>query len=280
VIATKTQEHSRWAHEAIEAGKHVIVEKPFATEFSDALSVVQHAEASNRLVTAYHSRRWDPDYMLVKQLLRKESLGSVYRIESRRTSYSTGWAGWGAEGMRNPWRLKAEHGGGMLNDWGTHLIDQILSISGGELPESVYARSGGYVWTHEVDDHFWAELDFPNGLSTRVEASNNHRAPLPRWMILGTDATLIVAGNEIDSWSRVVVRSESEGASTETTYSLEGGELANGFYVAFSDAVANHGHPPVPISDILNVTRIMEAIKEASKTEQSVRVQPYTKSEQ
>ena len=271
VIATTTDQHYRWALEAIDKGRNLVIEKPMAGTHREATDIYQRAAARGVRVLPHQSRRWDRDFLLVRRVIEEGLVGQAYRIESRRTSFSTGWAGWGAQGMVNPWRLKKAQGGGMLNDWACHLVDQILVLAG-TLPETVHAWSGGKVWTAEVDDHFWAEFSFPGGLSCRVEGSNNHRIPLPRWSVVGTQGTFQVRGEETDSWSEGELRSEFHGIRETRRFDFSGDELTDAFYPALAEALRTSGELPITREQALSVMRVVDAMRESAASGGSLRI--------
>lgn len=269
VIATTTDQHCRWALAAIEGGKNLVIEKPMAVTHREALEIYERAAAKGVRILPHQSRRWDRDFLLVRRAIDEGLVGRAYRIESRRTSFSTGWAGWGAQGMANPWRLQKAQGGGMLNDWACHLVDQILILAG-SMPSSVHAWSGGKVWTAEVDDHFWAELAFPDGLSCRVEGSNNHRIPLPRWSVVGTEGTFQVRGEETDSWSEGELRSEFHGIRQTRRFDFSGDELTDAFYPALAEALRTFGELPITREQALSVMRVVDAMRQSAASGCSV----------
>jgi len=115
-----------------------------------------------------------------------------------------GWPSWGIDGMANPWRVKAKYGGGMLYDWGPHLVDQILQLMGGD-PIGVYGALQSGIWSSEVDDHFFAFLRFEGDVMCQIEASNNGRIDMPRWYVIGTKGTIIVPGKSEPFWDEVEI---------------------------------------------------------------------------
>lgn len=271
VISTTSDQHHRWALAALEAGKELIVEKPIALSYRESEEIYEEAERRGLRVIPHQSRRWDPDFQLVRRVIEGGELGGVYRIESRRASYSTGWAGWGAQGMDNPWRLKRQYGGGMLNDWAPHLLDQLFLLTSSPV-QSVYGWLGGRIWTHEVDDHFWTEILFEDGVSARVEASNNFRIPLPRWNVVGTVGTLEVRGAEEDHWSEGRLVREPGGVREEERFDLGGQELAAGFYPDFSVTIREGRASTIRPEQVLSVMHIVDLIKESARTNKTVDV--------
>jgi scyllo-inositol 2-dehydrogenase (NADP+) len=274
IIATYTHEHYRWAMQAIQAGKSLIIEKPIALSHREAAAIFRAAKCRKVQVTVHQSRRWDRDFLLVAELIREGLLGRVYRIESRYTGFSSGWAGWGAEGMDNPWRLHKQ-AGGMLNDWGTHLFDQLLLLARSPV-RNLFARLEARVWSREADDHFWAELVFAGGLTARVEASNNFRLPLPRWLLLGERGSLEVQGGEPDQWNVAVLRHDpgagpAPGDLVERRYEIPHPELAEGFFPALATALGSGKALPVSPGDVLAAMRLVDAVRRSSRQGRSVR---------
>ena len=273
VIATYTHQHRQWAAEALRRGKSLIIEKPIALNLGEAEEIFAAARKQGLQVTVHQNRRWDSDFQLVQKLIQEGRLGEVYRIESRYTNFSSDWAGWGAQGLENPWRLKEAYGGGMLNDWGPHLFDQLLLLAGQDVL-SLFGRLEARVWSREVDDHFWAELLFAGGVSARVEASNNFRLPLPRWNILGSVGCLQVAGGGPEQWSSAVLRRDSSDPNApprETRYDIEQPELSEGFYSEFAAALRSGEPLPVQAEQVLGAMRLMDAVRESSRRGEAVK---------
>jgi predicted dehydrogenase len=269
VISTTTEKHKEWALKALAAGKELIIEKPIALSFSDAKQILDEARKRNLRVTVFQNRRWDNDFRLVRRIIRRGLLGDIYRIESRYASFSAGWGAWGAQGAANPWRLKKQYGGGLLNDWGPHLLDQLFLVARSKL-RSLHCQLYSKIWTLEVDDHFWIELVFANGQTARVEASNNARIPQARWYLWGTKGTLQVKGGELADWNTAVIRRDSAGYSAETSISWEQRELSLGFYEDFAKAVSNNRRLTVRPEQILRVMRAIDAARTSSSRGRSV----------
>jgi len=269
VIATTTDRHREWALKAIEAGKNLIIEKPIALTLEETEEIIRAAERADVGLTVYNSRRWDADFLFVRQLLAEGSLGEVYRIESRFTHFDPGWGGWGAQGEENPWRLKKAYGGGILSDWGPHLFDQILLLVDSPL-QSVFGRLYSKIWSHEVDDHFWSELLFDGGVSALVEASNNHRISQPRWFILGSEGTLRIQGGSPSSWSPALIRRGSGETIQEIRHELPKVEISVGYYQDFVKALSAGNPLPVQPAQVLQVMRLIEALRQSSASGRSL----------
>lgn len=180
-IATPNEWHKPLAIAAMEAGKDVVSEKPVTLSSADLQEIIDAAERTGRLFTTHQNRRWDIDYLMMKGVYHSGELGDVFTVESR---YH------GSRGIPGDWRGKKEHGGGMLLDWGVHLIDQALVM----IPERIkrlYCRFD-HVTNLEVDDGFKLDLYFESGLVYRIEVSTSNFINLPRWYILADDGTALL----------------------------------------------------------------------------------------
>ncbi len=271
VITTYTNEHKDWALRALEAGKHLIIEKPITLEASDARDIFEAARRRDRLVTVHQNRRWDRDFELVKDVLTDGVLGDVYRIESRVCYSSEEWAGWGAQGMKLPWRLEKKYGGGILSDWGSHLFDQMITTVKGDV-SGVYGHLESRIWSEEVEDHFYADLRFEDGRSVWVEASNNHRLPLPRWVLIGTEGMLTVSGGIPEQWVTATLRKPYRSFGRDEIIDISQDEFSPGFYNDFYEKVSRGEVPAVQPAEVLEVSRIIDAVRESSKTNRVVKI--------
>ena len=117
LIATPNDVHKELASQAFNAGKHVICEKPVTLSVSDFKEMVSAADAAGRVLMVHQNRRWDEDFLTIKQMYNEKTIGDLFRIESRVH---------GANGIPGDWRHLEAHGGGMPLDWGVHLLDQVL----------------------------------------------------------------------------------------------------------------------------------------------------------
>ena len=185
LIATPNEVHHPIAIAALEAGKHVICEKPVTLNAALLTEMLEAAEKAGKLLTVHQNRRWDRGYNIVKQILGEGVLGDVYRIESRVH---------GAHGIPGDWRQIAAQGGGMVYDWGIHLLDQAVMLFPDAKITSVYATLNNVTNT-EVDDGFFVDLLFDNGIHYTAEVGTSHFITLPRWMVMGIDGTML-----LDNW--------------------------------------------------------------------------------
>jgi predicted dehydrogenase len=115
VVATPNDSHAHWAHAALEARKHVVVEKPFALDLAEAHALTQLAKQHARLLSVFHTRPWDSDYLTVKRAIQDGAIGRVVHFESHIDRFRIE--------VRQRWREGAGPGAGIWYDLTPHLID-------------------------------------------------------------------------------------------------------------------------------------------------------------
>ena len=182
VIATPNDVHKEIAIDAMEHGKNVVSEKPVTLCPADLEEMIAASERTGKLFTVHQNRRFDGDYLLVRHVMETGILGDVFRIESRVQ---------GSRGIPTGWREEKEHGGGMLYDWGVHMLDQMLYTMRGIKLETVYSTMT-FITNKECDDGFSVLCKFQNGVEWIIEIQTNNFVQLPRWYVLGTNGTLVV----------------------------------------------------------------------------------------
>lgn len=184
-IATPNNFHKDYVIRCLKAQKHVVCEKPVTMNVAELEEILEVANAEDRVFSVHQNRRWDKDYVIVKQLLSENQLGKPYFIESRVQ---------GSRRAMHGWRGHKINGGGMVLDWGVHLIDQILNLIDSKVV-SITAHLFN-LYSDEVDDNIKILLRFENGVSALCEMSTNCLINLPRWHVTCTDGTFV-----IDDWS-------------------------------------------------------------------------------
>lgn len=188
LIATPNDMHRPIAVQAMRAGKHVVCEKPVTLSSEDLEEMIRVSAETGRFLTVHQNRRWDEDFLTVRQIIKEGRLGEVFRLESRVH---------GSRGIPGDWRQEKQFGGGMVLDWGVHLLDQILLITKGIRCTQVYATLTN-VTNQLVDDGFTAELTFENGLTALVEVGTSNFIALPRWYVLGQNGTAVIEDWEMN----------------------------------------------------------------------------------
>ena len=187
-IATPNDVHKDIALAALAAGKNVICEKPVAMDSAELEEMIAAANRYGKLFTVHQNRRWDEDYLTIRQIIESGQLGRVFRVESRVH---------GSRGIPSGWREEKAHGGGMLLDWGVHLLDQMLTMMGEAKPVSLYATMT-YITNPECDDSFNAIIRFDNGIEWVVEVGTCTYVAMPRWYALGDSGSAVIRNWEVE----------------------------------------------------------------------------------
>jgi len=184
-IATPNNFHKPIAIAAMQSGKHVVCEKPVALNAKELEEMIEASKKYNRVFTVHQNRRWDEDYLMVKKTIEDGTIGKPYYIETRAS---------GSRGCPEGWRSRKAAGGGMVFDFGAHIIDQILTMLNTKVVE-IWAQTVKVTST-EVDDNFKALLRMSDGVTVQVEVNTNCFIQHPRWHVSGTDGTMV-----INDWS-------------------------------------------------------------------------------
>ncbi len=170
-VAVPNDSHLPIVTRALRAGKHVICEKPVALSSAELSEMIRAAEESGTLFTTHQNRRWDVDYLAIQQLVDEGTIGAPLRIESRIH---------GSRGIPSDWRGEVEHGGGMILDWGVHLIDQMLLLFRGQRVTRVSCDCT-HITNDRVDDGFYLTLTFDSGATAMIEVGTYNFIALPRF---------------------------------------------------------------------------------------------------
>ena len=282
VVAVPGKLHCPLTVAALEAGKHVVVEKPMADTLAEAEEMLAAAESSGRTLTVFHNRRWDRDYQLLKTLVRRGELGELLTIDSRVMTYGPEWTSYGVPEFNPTWRIQAAYGGGFMADWGPHLIEQCLDLTG-EWPVSVTCQLRSHLWATEVEDYFNIRLGLPSGLMITLEGSNNARLPLPRWFVVGREGTLVADG-AWGRWTEMRIRRsmgdvtvdlmpQDVGPSSGARDYDVGDELSDAFYSDLGEALSTGRPPAITARRGRDVMAILEAARRSSETGQTVKPQ-------
>lgn len=180
-VAIPNDQHKPVVIRALEAGKNVICEKPVTLSSEDLQEMIDAANKAGKIFSVHQNRRWDVDTLAMKKLYETGEIGEVFNIESRVH---------GSRGIPSDWRGMKQYGGGMIYDWGIHLIDQILQIVPSKI-DTVFCRLD-HITNDEVDDGFKLELMFENGCRAYIELGTYNFIPLPRFYMQGMKGTALI----------------------------------------------------------------------------------------
>lgn len=184
VVGTPSDAHFEHGMQCLRAGRNVVIDKPFALTSDEATQLIEEARRQGVLVTAYQNRRWDGDFVTLKQVLASGQLGRVVTYESHFDRFR--------EAPRlDVWRESGSPGGGTLFDLGSHLIDQATALFGD--PESIWADVRIDRENAVVDDAFDVTLKF-DGVTARLCGTNVAALPGPRFVVHGTKGSFVKRG--------------------------------------------------------------------------------------
>jgi scyllo-inositol 2-dehydrogenase (NADP+) len=184
IVCSPNALHYEHASAALQAGKHVIVEKPFTVNSTEAQNLIDISYKSGKHVFPFHNRRWDGDFLTIKYLIAQGLLGKVVDYESRFDRYSPSI-------VRAGWKYQYKEGGGTLFDLGIHLIDQAVNLFGA--PEGVFCQLFNQREGSITDDSFDLKLIYPD-LDVTLKASVFVKEPGPRFQVHGTVGSFVKYG--------------------------------------------------------------------------------------
>lgn len=193
VVATPSTNHYEVTKAALLAGKHVVVEKPFTATTAEADELVALAQERGLVLSVFHNRRWDGDFLTIKQMLANGWLGKLAECEFH-------WDGY-APRPGGGWRETNEPGAGVFYDLGVHFLDQALCLFG--MPKTIRGdiriqREGG-----KIDDYFDVQLGYSDGLKVILKSSKLVREVGPRYILHGTNGSFVKHG--IDPQERALI---------------------------------------------------------------------------
>ncbi|MCC5911393.1 MAG: oxidoreductase [Clostridiaceae bacterium] len=186
VITTPNEHHVDLASKALLAKKHVIVEKPFTITSKEADELIAIAEKQNCILTVHQNRRWDSDYLTVKELIKNDFLGNIVEYEAHFDRFRNK--------VKEDWREEDRPGSGILYDLGSHLIDQALCLFG--LPQEITADIGIHRDGAKVDDYFQVILHY-GSMKAILKAGMLVRETLPHFIVLGNEGSFVKYGMDI-----------------------------------------------------------------------------------
>jgi scyllo-inositol 2-dehydrogenase (NADP+) len=278
VVSSPNATHVPYARRALEAGLHVVVDKPFASTSVEAREVGALAERVGRLAIPFQNRRWDGDFLTVQRLVRDGAVGEVHRFESRferlRSTVKPGWAAAGA----------AERAEGIVYDIGSHLIDQALVLFG-----SVVEVSAELARRHPevvVEDEAFVSLLHAGGVRTHLYMSAMAAQSGPRLSVWGSRAAYVKHGLDgqeaalragldpsAPGWG--VEPSETWGwlgTADERRHERTDPGAYPAFYAAVARAVTAGGEVPVTIAQAMATLDVIDAVFRSARERRAVAV--------
>ena len=209
VISTPPNSHYKWAKQALSLGLHVMLEKPMALTTLECDELMQLAAANGSLLVVYQNRRYDQDYLTIKEQIDSDQIGELFHYESFVGGYSKPCGYWHSD---------AAISGGAIFDWGSHFIDQIMSLVPSEV-DFVSGLNQKRVWDHVTNaDHAQVSINFKDGLQAIFINSDLAAARKPKFYILGTKGALIgdwdeSAGGAVADLPAIITLHRGDGSS-------------------------------------------------------------------
>jgi len=279
VITTPNESHYPLAEACLEAGKAVVVDKPFTVTAREADDLIAMAQTKKLPLTVFHNRRYDGDFLVIQHLLRDRTLGRLVSFESTFDRFRP-------ELRPGAWREGKEPGAGILYDLGPHLIDQALVLFG--KPEAVFAQVRCERDGSVADDAFDLALRY-DGLKVLLRASMLSAVARPRFLLQGTKGSyvkydldeqerLLKSGvRPLDpNWNKaqnqpgkIVLQRGQEVVTSEVPTPL--GDYRR-FYVNVRDALLGKSKLDIAAEAGVESVRIIEAAFESSRRQQVIRV--------
>ncbi len=262
VIATPNDLHALQAEAALRAGKHVVIDKPFALDVTQAQGLIETAARERRTLSVFHCRRWDSNYLTFQSV--RERLGDIYQFALRYDRWRPV--------VRDRWRERQGPGSGIWFDLGSHLLDQALSLFG--WPDWINADIAGQRPGAKTDDYFHVVLGY-GPLRVILHSSMMTAAPGACFEAQGSGGAFVKYGMDTqeemlkagrtpgdDGWGADAVLARLTPATPEGVGANEDVIAVPGNYLAYYEGIAEtvrNGAPnPVPAEDALKVMRLLD----------------------
>lgn len=267
IVNTPNYTHYEYAKKSLEAGKHVIVEKPFTVNIEQGKELIAIAKKQNKRLSVYQNRRYDSDYKTIRRVLAENWLGDLVEVEMHFDRFKEELSPKLHKEIPGP-------GAGSLFDLGAHLIDQALQLFG--MPKKIFADIRMVRPLSKVDD-YWELLLYYENLRVRLKSSYVVREALPGYILHGLKGSFIKPKTNIQEdtlksgispgksdWGkepeseRGLLHTEINGRIVREYIQSEQGNYGE-YYEAVYESIRNDRPLPVTAEQGVNVIRIIEA---------------------
>lgn len=284
IISVSNHVHKEVVIKAAKAGKNIICEKPAAMNVKEFDEMINAVKDAGVLFTVHQQRRFDEDFRTAKEVYDKETLGNIYTIQSKL---------YGINGNMHDWHVFKKYGGGMLYDWGVHLIDQMLYMVNSNI-KTIFADLRNVI-NEEVDDYFKILIKFENGITGEIELGTYFLADKPKWFerhwfIGGNKGTMYSDGFEpegkIAKTTRLLRNVPGKTTMTASGPTRSFGPPQEGvlvtedlpkvsvahimFFENYLNALQGKEELLVKIPEVRRVLAVMEAVRESAASGKSV----------
>jgi scyllo-inositol 2-dehydrogenase (NADP+) len=282
IVNTPDNTHYELAKKALEAGKHVVVEKPFTQKYAEGMELAALADKKGLVLSVFHNRRWDGDFLTVRKILAEGLLGRLVEYEAHFDRYRNFI-------QDGTWKEDPSTGVGTLYNLGSHLIDQALSLFGkplGVTADVRIQRTGG-----KIDDSFELWLAYPD-IKVTLCGGYLVREPGPRYTLHGTEGSYLKWGidpqeedlkqgklpnasywgkEERENWG--LLHTGTNGTVFRDKYETIPGNY-NEFYNDIFDAIRTRRSPKVTAEQAAFVIRVIEAAFESVEKKKTISLLP------
>lgn len=279
LIATPNHIHKEIAIAALNSKKHVICEKPVTLNASELEEILAVQEKTGYIFMVHQNRRWDEDFLTIKKIYDTHQLGELYQVEQRV---------FGSRGIPGDWRKYEKYGGGMLLDWGVHMVDRLLIM----IPEKITSVDCflSFALKEEVDDGFHIFLEFESGKTAICEVGTTNLISLPKWYVTFSKGTAIVEDWHLNG--RIISLKNTDkndarpivaGAGLTKTMAprMDDSTITTPldivrvdhkeFYSNFIDVIENKAQPFIKNEEVLRVSKLIDAIFLSHKIKQRIK---------
>lgn len=278
IVNTPNDTHFDFTKQALEAGKHVVVEKPFTVTVSEGKELIELAGRKNRILSVFQNRRWDGDFMTVRKVVENKLLGRLVEFESHYDRYRNFI-------KENTWKEDPASKTNILYDLGSHMIDQVLVLFG--MPGTVYSDIRKMRTGSKVNDYFHLELAYPN-IKVTVKGSYLVREAGPRYTLHGTEGSFLKWG--IDPQEEALLNGNSPDAASwgeepeenwgtlntniNNLHFLGKLETIQGNYLNYFtniyNAIARGEELKVKPGEALDIIRVIETAEESNRLKKTI----------
>ncbi|MDR6890407.1 MULTISPECIES: oxidoreductase [Variovorax] len=284
VVATPNALHYPVAKAALEAGKHVVVDKPFTIDAAEARQLELLARRNNRVLAVYQNRRFDADYLTLKDVLASGELGRLVYLESHFDRFRPE--------VRDRWREQKVPGAGLWVDLGAHLVDQAVQLFG--KPDSLQLDTAALRDRAQVEDYFHAVLRYESGphapLRVVLHATTLAAHAAPRYIVHGTRGSYVKHGVDpqedalragqrppMAGWGadpqdgEIAVPGSDGGEPQRRIWPTRAGNYVD-YYAAVRDAILGNGPNPVPPEQAVALMELLEIGQQSAAEGRAIRI--------
>ena len=273
VIASPTPFHARQAIAAFEHGCDVFCDKPMAPSLSEADRMIAAMEKHGRKLMLYQPHRAGTDAVSLQAILRQGLIGPVYMIKRANSAYA----------RRNDWQAFRKHGGGMLNNYGAHFIDQLLYLSGSRA-KRVTCSMRTIASLGDAEDVVKVVIETENGTILDLDINQATAHPIPPWQVLGARGSIVLDEAQ-QAWQARFYREEDlANVAVQAGFAAEARRYGSGeiipwqkasFALADAQAIGYYQkcyeyfgldqEPYVPVAQTREVMRVLDACRESAR---------------